>query len=208
MKAPLYNQNGEKKGDVTLAAHLFEIKAGEGLVHLYLNYQRTNQRQTISNTLSKGEVRGGGKKPWRQKGTGRARQGSIRNPHWKGGGVAFGPKKEANFEKMMPKQMRRAALFAILSSKAKDGKIIALDKFELEKPKSKTFAELIKKLSVNRDVLVVGGREEDMLKKSVRNLENAKIVLPTYLNPHDLLKYEHLLFTEAALKQFESTYKA
>jgi len=207
MKAPLYNQSGEQKGEVTLAKNIFEIEGGEGLVHSYLMYQQKNARRPIAHTLTKGMVRGGGKKPFAQKHTGRARQGSIKNPHMRGGGVVFGPKKWQNFEIMMPKKMRRKALFQILSSKAKDGKIIALDKFELDVPKTKTFAELIGKLPVTRDVLVVGNREEKILKISARNFPKSKTILSGYLNPGDLLKYDVILFTGTALKDLENTYK-
>lgn len=206
MKATLYNQKGEKKGEVTLAKNVFEAKVNESLVHAYLMYQQANERMPIAHTLSKGEVRGGGRKPWRQKGTGRARQGSIRNPHWKGGGVAFGPKKWQNYEKIMPKKMRRGALFSILSEKAKDGKVIALDKFDMEKPKTKDFAAMLAKMPVERNVLVILNRSEETLQKSAGNHRNAKVILSGYMNPADLLKYDCLLFTETALKDIETTY--
>ena len=208
MKATLYNQKGDKKGEVSLAKNIFEIEVKENLVHEYLLYQQANARMTIAHTLSKADVRGGGRKPWKQKGTGRARQGSIRNPHWKGGGVAFGPKKWENYEMMMPKKMRRTALFSILTTKAKDGKIVAIDKFELDAPKTQEFDNLIKKIEIVRNVLVVMNKSEDTLKKSARNHENAKIVMSGYLNPADLLKYDNLMFTESALKDLETTYAA
>jgi large subunit ribosomal protein L4 len=207
MKAPLYTQSGDQKGEITLAKNIFEVEGGEGLVHSYLLYQQKNARMPIAHTLTKGLVRGGGKKPFAQKHTGRARQGSIKNPHMRGGGVVFGPKKWQNFEIMMPKKMRRKALFQILSTKAKDGKILALDKFELDAPKTKTFAQLIEKLPVKRDVLVVGSREEKTLKTSSRNFARSKTILSNYLNPADLLKYDTVLFTETALKDLEATYK-
>lgn len=204
MKAPLYNQKGEKKGDITLAKTVFEIEGGEGLVHRYLVYQQKSARRPIAHVLSKGDVRGGGKKPFAQKHTGRARQGSIRNPHMKGGGRAFGPKKWQNFTIMMPKKMRRRALFQILSLKAKDGKILALDKFELEKPKTKEFASLLAKLPMERNVLVVRNREEMLLKSSAQNIRNVKTILTSYLNPADLLSHDCILFTEMALKELNS----
>ncbi len=206
MKATLYNQKGEKKGELSLAKNIFEVEIKEGLVHEYLVYQQANERMTIAHTKSKADVRGGGRKPWKQKGTGRARQGSIRNPHWKGGGVAFGPKKWENYEKMMPKKMRRAALFSILTSKAKEGKIMALDKFELEKPKTKEFAQLLIKLQIERNVLVVMNKTEETLKRSAANHKNAKVIQSGYMNPADLLKYDNLMFTETALKDIETTY--
>lgn len=206
MKAPLYNQKGEKTGDLTLPKTIFEVEGGDGLVHQYLVYQQKSARQPIAHTQSKGDVRGGGKKPYAQKHTGRARQGSSRNPHMKGGGVAFGPKKWQEFAIMMPKKMRRKALFQILSSKAKDGKVLTLDRFEMDIPKTKEFALLLKKLPIERDVLVVGNREEKALQKSSRNIDRAKTIFSGYLNPHDLLKYDSVLFTETALKDLEKTY--
>lgn len=206
MKAPLYNQDGEKKGEATLHKMIFEVDGEEGLVHQYLMYQRGNARNAIAHVKTKGDVRGGGRKPFRQKGTGRARQGSIRNPHMRGGGVAFGPKKWQNFSKMMPKKMRQKALFILLSSKAKDGKILAIDKFDLEKPQTKVFAQLVEKLPIERNVLVITDREEKMLRLSSRNVESAKTILSNYLNPADLLNYDTILFTETALKNLESVY--
>ncbi|MBU0981436.1 50S ribosomal protein L4 [Patescibacteria group bacterium] len=207
MKAPLYNQKGEKKGDVTLDKNVFEVEASEGLIHEYLLYQRANARRPIAHTLIKSEVSGGGRKPFRQKGTGRARQGSIRSPHMHGGGVAFGPSKERNFQVMMPKKQRQKALYGILSLKAKNGKLLALDKFELDKPKTKDFAALVAKLPVNRNVLVAYGQEEEALKKSAKNLKNAKVLDVNYLNPVDLTKYDNLLITETALKQLSTKEK-
>lgn len=206
MKAPLYNQKGEQKGEVTLEKSIFEVEGSEGLVHTYLVYQQANARKPIAHVLTKGDVRGGGKKPYAQKHTGRARQGSTRNPHMRGGGVVFGPKKWQNFEKMMNRSARRKALFQILSTKAKDGKVIALDKFELDAPKTKVFAEMIAKMPVARNVLVVRGREEKALLLSSRNFAQGKVILGNYLNPADLLKFDTVLFTETALKDLETTY--
>ena len=206
MKAPLYNQTGEKTGDVTLAKNIFEIEGGEGLVHDYLVYQQKSARKPIAHVKNKSDVSGGGKKPFAQKHTGRARQGSTRNPHMRGGGRSFGPKKWQNFAVMMPKKQRNRALFQILSMKAKDGKVLALDKFELEAPKTKEFSNFLKKLDLKRDVLVVGSREEKTLKMSSRNVGKAKVILGAYLNPQDLLTYENVLFTGAALKDLETTY--
>ncbi len=206
MKAPLYNQKGDQTGDVTLKKDIFEIEGAEGLVHTYLVYQQANARKPIAHVMNKGDVRGGGKKPFAQKHTGRARQGSTRNPHMRGGGVAFGPKKWQNFEKMMNKTARRKALFQILSSKAKEGKIIALDKFEVDAPKTKLFTQMIEKMPVTRNVLVVRSRDEKALLLSSRNFSRGKTILGSYLNPADLLKFDTVLFTETALKDLETTY--
>jgi len=208
MKAPLYNQTGTKTGDVTLAKNIFEIEGGEGIVHNYLLYQQKSARKPIAHVKGKSssDVSGGGKKPFAQKHTGRARQGSTRNPQMRGGGRAFGPKKWANFAVLMPKKQRNRALFQILSMKAKDGKVYALDKFELDAPKTKVFADFLGKLDLKRDILVVGNREEKTLKMSSKNIAKAKVILSGYLNPQDLLTYDSILFTEAALKDLETTY--
>ena len=206
VKADLYNQKGEKKGDVTLPKSILEIEGGEGLVHSYLIYQQKSARSPIAHVLTKGEVRGGGKKPFAQKHTGRARQGSTRNPQMRGGGRAFGPKKWQNFTIMMPKQMRRKALFQLLSMKAKDGKILALDQYEVETPKTKDFATMLKKMPIERDVLIVGNIEEKSLRVCSQNLANAKTIMSGYLNPADLLKFDTVLFTETALKDLQTTY--
>lgn len=204
MKATLYDQKGAKKGDVTLNKSIFETEANPGLLHDYLIYQQSNARQPIAHVKGRADVSGGGRKPFRQKGTGNARQGSTRNPHMRGGGRAFGPKSVRNYTIQMPKKMRRKALFALLSLKAKDGKVMALDKFELDK--TKDFAHLIGKLPVERNVLVVANREEAMLRRSSKNLANAKTITSGYLNPADLMKYEAVLFTQTALNDLETTY--
>lgn len=206
MKAPLYDQSGKKKGDLALQKDIFQVEASEGLVHKYLVYQQANARMPIAHVKNRSAVSGGGKKPFRQKGTGNARQGSTRNPHMRGGGRAFGPKKWRNFSIQMPKNMRRKALFAILSAKAKDGKIIAVDKYEATQPKTKDIAALIGKLPVERNVLVVTDREEKAMKMASMNIGNAKTILFNYLNPADLMKYDVVLFTETALNNFQSTY--
>lgn len=207
MKAPLYDQTGNKKGDVTLEKDIFQVEGSEGLVHKYLIYQQANARMPIAHVKNRSAVSGGGRKPYRQKGTGNARQGSTRNPHMRGGGRAFGPTNERNFSIQMPKNMRRKALFTLLSAKAKDGKVMALDKYEADAPKTKDVAVLLGKLPVERNVLLVADRDEKAFKMASRNLANGKTILYNYLNPADLMKYDAVLFTETALNNFQSTYK-
>lgn len=207
MKAPLYDQSGKKTGDVALEKNIFQVEASEGLVHQYLVYQQANARMPIAHVKNRSAVSGGGKKPFRQKGTGNARQGSTRNPHMRGGGRAFGPSNERNFTKQMPKAMRRKALFSLLSAKAKDGKIMAVDKYEAKEPKTKDIATLIGKLPVERNVLLVTDRDEKAMKMASRNIANGKTILYNYLNPADIMKYEAILFTQTALNNFQSTYK-
>jgi len=169
--------------------------------------QTANARHSaIAHAKTRGEVRGGGRKPWRQKGTGRARFGSIRNPIWRGGGVTFGPTNERNYSKNMTKKARRIALFSCLSVKAGDNQVFALDKFELKEPKAKEFVQMMSKLPVDRSLLVVLGEKDEITEKSANNLPNVKTILVNYLNPYDLLKYEKVMFLESALKKAEELF--
>jgi large subunit ribosomal protein L4 len=206
MKIDLYQQSGEKKGEVEANDAMFAAPVNEELMRLSLVRQLGNSRIATAHTKTKGEVSGGGKKPWRQKGTGRARFGSTRNPIWRGGGVAFGPRNDRNYSKMMPKKARRAALFSGLSQKATEKAIFALDKFEAKEPKTKEFATLVKKLPVDRSLLVVLSEKDANLEKSANNLPNVKTILVDYLNLHDLFKYEKVMFLEPALKKAEELF--
>src|SRR3989338_5905457 len=127
MKYPVYNQEGKEEGTTVLPKEIFDVKMNADLVHQVFISHTANQRQNSAHTKNRGEVRGGGRKPWRQKGTGRARHGSIRSPIWKGGGVSGGPRNEKNWEKEIPKKMRRSALFMVLSEKAKNNLVLVLD---------------------------------------------------------------------------------
>ncbi len=205
MKIDLYAQTGEKKGQIELNKEFFEVPYNEDLIHQALIRQQANQRIAIADTKTKGEIRGGGRKPFRQKGTGNARQGSIRNPHYRGGGTVFGPTKERNYEVDMPKKQRRKALLSALSAKAKNEQIIALESYEGE-VKTKAFAELLKKLPVERNVLVVIPEKNEVIQKSTSNLANAKTILVNYLNIADLQKYRKVLFLKDALPKMEEIF--
>jgi large subunit ribosomal protein L4 len=205
MKVDLYSQSGEKKGQVELNKEIFEVPFNKDLVHQALVTQLANARQVLAHTKTKGEVSGRGMKPYKQKHTGRARQGSLRNPHMRGGGVAFGPNNERNFKKDMPKKQRRKALFCALSAKAKENSILALEKYEGE-PKTKALSTLLSKLPIKRDVLIVIPGKEKTLELAARNLENAKTILAGYLNIQDLQKFDTLLFTKAALEKLEEVF--
>src|SRR3989344_1515557 len=147
MKTELYNQSGELMGNVELPDKIFGVAMNEDLVRQVLEAQSANSRRVIAHTKDRSEVRGGGKKPWKQKGTGRARHASIRSPIWKGGGVTFGPTKERNFKKKINKKMARKALFMALSSKVKDKQLFVLDNIILENPKTKEMAVILKNFS-------------------------------------------------------------
>ena len=203
----VYNQNGEKQKEITVSDKIFGARFNEDLIHQALVRQHANARiSVITHTKTKSEVRGGGRKPYPQKGTGQARQGSIRNPHFKGGGVAFGPRNNRNYTKGMPKKQRRLALFSALSSKYKDGKIIGLDKYETPKIKTKQFIETLHKLPIEKDVLIVLNEKNEVISKSSRNLPFAKTILVNYINIADLQKYDQVLFLEEAFKKMESLF--
>ncbi len=206
MKLDLYNQTGEKTGTVEAPKEFFEVKYKSGLIHEAYLRQLSNGRVAIAHTKTKAEVRGGGRKPYPQKGTGQARQGSIRNPHYIGGGVAFGPRNNANFEKLMPKKMRRLALFSALSRKAQGNEIMVLDSWKTAKPSAKSFAALMKKLPIKQDILVVLAEKNEGIEKSARNVANVKTILVNYMNIKDLMKYSEVLFMKDAIAQMEKVF--
>ena len=207
LQVDLYNQNGEKKGQLKVSEEIFGRKFNRDLVHQALVRQAANARLgMIAHTKTKGEVTGTGKKPFRQKGTGNARQGSLRNPHQIHGGVAFGPRNNRNFTLRMPRKQRRAALFSALSQKMAEGKILALDIYKNDKTKTKAFVEMLHKLPIETDVLIVLPSKNDLIAKSSRNLPFVKTLLVNYLNIADLQKYDHLLFMEEALKKIDEVF--
>ncbi len=206
MKIALYNQKGEKKGELEASEQIFGTKFNEDLIHQALVRQLSNARLgMISHTKTRAEVRGGGRKPFRQKGTGRARQGSTRSPQQVGGGVALGPRNNSNYKKDMPKKQRRIALFSALSAKMSDNKVIALDKYEGE-IKTKPFMEMLHKLPIEKDVLLVMSEKDTTIQKSSNNLPFVKALLVNYVNIADLQKYDTVLFMEEALKKMEELF--
>lgn len=208
MKVDLYSQSGEKKGQVELKKEFFEVPFNQDLIHQALVRQHENRRVAIAHTKIRSEVIGTSKKPFRQKGTGNARQGSIKGPHQTGGGVTFGPRKDRVFNVMMPKKQRRKALFSALSSKAANNMILALEKYEADEAKTKKFAEMISKLPVERNVLVVIPKKDDIVQKSSANLPNVKTIIVNYLNIADLQKYNHVLFFQEALDEMGKVFGA
>lgn len=208
MKLDLYNQQGEKKGTLEAPKEFFEIEFREGLIHTALVRQEANRRPGIyAHTKTKGEIRGGGKKPHPQKHTGRARQGTIRSPQMRGGGVTFGPRNVRNFKKMMPKKMRRLALFSALSEKARSSEIFALDEFKTESIKTKVFVQMVKALPIPRgEALFVLGERNETLEKSARNLPKIKTILINYLNIGDLRKFDRVVFLENAIEKMKQIF--
>ncbi|MEK7664341.1 MAG: 50S ribosomal protein L4 [Patescibacteria group bacterium] len=208
MKIDTYDQNGKVIGSTVLPKEIFDVKMNADLVHQVLVSQKSNMRQGSAHTKTRGEVRGGGRKPWRQKGTGRARHGSIRSPIWRGGGVSGGPRKERNFERDIPKKMRRKALFMVLSQKAKNNLLIILDKLELESPKTKTMADIIKKLPVSKTSRLVLNSNGKNVFLSARNIARTGVLETRNLNIVDLLNYKYLLTTKDGIKEIEQTFSS
>lgn len=206
MKVDLYKQTGEKSGTMDLPKEIFEVPFNKDLVHQALVRQLANARRGTAHTQVREDVRGGGRKPFRQKGTGNARQGTIRAPHMKGGVVVFGPRNNRNFVKEMPKKQRRKALFCALSEKAREKQVIALEGYEAKEPKTKDFAEMLKKLPVERNVLVVIPGKEEIAQKSSKNIANAKTISVNYLNIQDLQKFRTVLFFKESVEKLKETY--
>jgi len=206
MKIDLYTQTGEKNGQVELQEEFFEAPINKDLMHQALLRQQLNARSAIAHTKGRSDVRGGGRKPFRQKGTGSARQGTRRAPHFKGGGVVFGPTNARVFNVDMPKKQRRQALFSALSAKAASRSILALDKYETDEIKTKTFADMISKLPITRDVLVVISEKNEVVQKASSNLPNVKTILVNYLNIADLQKYRKILFLKDAIAKMDEVF--
>jgi len=208
MKVDLYKQSGEKSGSLELPKEIFEVEYNEELIHQALVRQLANKRVAIAHTKTRGEVRGGGRKPFRQKGTGNARQGSTRSPNLRGGGVIFGPRNNRNFSKDMPKKQRRKALFSALSEKARNNEVIGLESYDAKEPKTKDFATMLGKLPVERNALVVIPEKNIVIQKSSSNVANAKTILASYLNIHDLQKYKKVIFLKDSISKLEEVFLA
>jgi large subunit ribosomal protein L4 len=204
MNLPVKDMTGKQTGELTVSDTVFAAPVNRALMHQALVRQLSNARLGTHKTKTRGEVRGGGKKPWRQKGTGRARQGSTRAPQWIGGGTVFGPTPRT-YIKAMPKKMHRAALRSALSVKAGAGQIVVLDGLTMQEAKTKLAAAMIKALGLNdQNVLLVVAEKDEMVVRSVTNLPQVKLVLSGYLNVRDLLGYDVLLMAKDAVARVES----
>ena len=202
-----YDQNGKEVGQTRLPSEIFGVKMNTDLLHQVIASQMANRRQASAHTKNRGEVSGGGKKPWRQKGTGRARHGSTRSPIWVGGGVTFGPRKEKVFQKAIPDKMRIKALFMALSAKAKTNSLIILDELEAEKPKTKLMAEMLKKLPCKgKTSLIALPKMDKNLILTARNIPNARTLQAKDLNSLDLLSFEYLIMPKESVKTIKETF--
>ncbi len=206
MKISVYNKKGKSDKEIELPDEIFSLPINSGLVHQVVTCQQSNRRQNSAHTKDRSEKRGGGKKPWRQKGTGRARHGSIRSPIWRGGGVTFGPRNERNYKKKINKKERRKALFMSLSGKAKNDLIIALDDLEIEKPKTKELSFLNDLPCNDGSILIAADKVDENLLLAARNIEDVEVMEARNLNSLDLLSYKYLVLPEASLKVIKDTF--
>lgn len=203
-KTTLYNINAEQVGEIELSDDIFGADINAEAMHtLVVNYL-ANQRQGTQSTKTRTEVRGGGRKPWRQKGTGRARQGSIRSPQWKGGGVALGPKPRS-YRFSVNKKLRRVAMKSALSSKLGSSEIIVVENLAMDSFKTKDFVKVLAKFDINNALIVTADKNENVVRGS-RNIPNIKTTLVSTLNVYDILKYGKFIVTKEAVAKIEEVY--
>ncbi|OIJ21619.1 50S ribosomal protein L4 [Anaerobacillus alkalidiazotrophicus] len=201
-KVALFNQNGTQVGDIELAETVFGIEPNESVLHDAVVMQQASLRQGTHDVKGRSEVRGGGRKPWRQKGTGRARQGSIRSPQWVGGGVVFGPTPRS-YSYKLPKKVRRLAIKSALSSKVVAEEIVVLEGLNLEAPKTKEMVSILSGLSADRKALVVTADYNDNVALSARNIPGVTFVTAEGINVLDVLKHDKLIITKEAVQKVE-----
>jgi len=207
MKISVFNQEGKEISQTLLPKEIFDVPFNSDLVHQVVVSQTANRRKVIAHTKNRGEVSGGGKKPWRQKGTGRARHGSTRSPLWRHGGVTFGPTKERIFKKKIPKKMKRKALFMVLSAKVKNNLLILLDKLKIEKVKTKLMTEILKKLpsKVESSLIALPELDKNII-LAARNLPHIETIQVKDLNCLDLLSFKYLIMPKDSIKVLKETF--
>jgi len=198
MQASLKNMQGQEVGTVELPDEIFNIEPNQTVMHQALVRQLANKRQGTHKTKTRGQVRGGGRKPWRQKGTGRARQGTIRAPHWRGGGTVFGPSPRS-YTQRMPRKMRRLALRSALSVKANAQQLVVLEDLSLAAPRTKDMDAMMDALGVERSALLLLPEANDIIELSARNLPYVKTLRANYINVRDLLGYETIVMPQQAI---------
>lgn len=201
-KVSVYNLEGQTVGEIELSDAVFGAPVNEALLHQAVVTYLNNQRQGTASTKTRAEVRGGGRKPWRQKGTGRARHGSIRSPIWVGGGVTFGPKPR-EFRQALPKKARRAAMRSALSAKVRDGELIVLETLSMAEPKTKEMAAVLSRLSAERKPLIVLSERDRNVELSTRNLPGAGTTQATDMNVYQVLAHDKLVLTKDAVAKLE-----
>jgi large subunit ribosomal protein L4 len=206
MKINVQDKKGAKVEEITLSKKMFENEPNEQLLAQYVHVYKSNQRQGTSSTKTRAEVRGGGKKPWRQKGTGRARHGSIRSPIWVHGGIAHGPKPKET-KRTLPKKMRKAAMLSVLSFKAKNKSIKVIDEIKMKKPKTKDMEKMFDKLKLEGRVLVVTEKSDRNVVKSLSNIAGVEVATFDTVNVYQLLNSDSVLFEKGAVTNLEKRFK-
>ena len=204
-KVNVYNQLGEVVGDIELNEAIFGIEVNEHVVYEVVKNHLANRRQGTQSAKTRAEVRGGGRKPWRQKVTGRARQGSIRAPQWKGGGVVFAPKPRS-YRYSVPKKVRRLAMKSVLTSKVLEGELRILDALTVDAFSTKKAKEILKNLSLETKTMIVLPEGNDMIVKSFANLPKVETVVVDYMNVYDLMRFDNLVIVKDALSKIEEVY--
>ena len=207
MKIDVYNRSGEVVDKTNMRDDVFKVTLNESLLHQALVMYQANQRQGTHSTKTRAEVAGGGRKPWRQKGTGRARQGSIRSPQWRTGGIAFGPKPR-DYRKVMPKKMRRLAIRCALSSLVTSKRLVVLEDLDIEQPKTKEMVAILQALGIEQSALIVTTGSNLALNKATRNIARTKVLMADLLNVLDLLKYTKVVMTVDAVRRAEGLWSA
>ncbi len=204
-KVALYDISGKQVGDIDLNENIFGIEVNTHVMYEAVKNYLANQRQGTQSAKTRAEVRGGGRKPWRQKGTGRARQGSIRSPQWKGGGIVFAPKPR-DYSYKLPKKIKRLALKSALSSKVNSEEIIVLDQLKMEQPKTKEMVKVLENIKAGKKALIVLPEKDDNTVLSARNIPGVKTASVNTLNVYDILNYDSFIITKEAVNKVEEVY--
>ena len=205
MEMKVVNSSGKKVGTIELVAAVFEQEYNEALIHQVVVAQLANKRQGTKSTLTRAEVRGGGIKPWRQKGTGRARQGSIRAPQWTKGGVVFAPKPR-DFSQKINQKMKVAALKSALSEKVRDNEITIINEVKAENGKTKEIATILKNLKMDKKVLLVVGEHDELVIRACRNIQNVTLINASLINVYDVVANANCIMTQDAVKKIQEVY--
>lgn len=204
-KVAIYNVSGEQVNEIELNDNIFGVEVSEHAMYEVVKNQLANKRQGTQSAKTRSEVRGGGRKPWRQKGTGRARAGSIRSPLWVGGGTVFAPKPR-DYSYTIPKKVRRLALKSALTSKVNNNELVVLDELNLDAPKTKEMVNILKNLNVDKKALIVMGEKSDAVIRSARNIPGVQTALVNTINVYDILNHDKFIITKDAVQKVEEVY--
>ncbi|MBP2024908.1 50S ribosomal protein L4 [Peptoniphilus stercorisuis] len=204
-KIQMINMEGNPVEEIELNENIFDIDINEHAVYLVVKNILANKRQGTQSAKTRAEVRGGGRKPWRQKGTGRARQGSIRSPQWRGGGVVFAPKPR-DYSYTTPKKVRRLAMKSVLTSKVQENELIVVDNIQMESAKTKNFVQMLDNIKANKKALVVIADRDLNVMRSAKNIEGVETAMASMINVYDILKYDSLIITKDALNIIEEVF--